>query len=239
MIVAIIPARGGSKRVPRKNIREFHGRPMIAWPIEAAKRSGCFDRIIVSTDDEEIARIALAEGVEVPFMRPDELSDDFTGTVPVIAHAVEWLQAHGAAVRVACCIYPTAAFLDPEALRRGGQELQESGADYAFTVAPYRHPIERALRIDARGRAALAEASHRSTRTQDLQPSFYDAGQFYWGTGEAWMGRRPILGGDAIPLPVGVMVAPDIDTEDDWIFAECLFSAFESRRNEAEERHGT
>ena len=155
MIVAIIPARGGSKRVPRKNIREFHGRPMIAWPIEAAKRSGCFDRIIVSTDDEEIAKIALAEGVEVPFLRPAELSDDFTGTVPVIAHAVEWLQAHGAAVRVVCCIYPTAAFLDPEALRRGGQELQESGADYAFTVAPYRHPIERALRIDARGRAAV------------------------------------------------------------------------------------
>ena len=147
MILAVIPARGGSKRIPRKNIKPFCGKPMIAWSIEAARLSGCFDRIIVSTDDAEIVNVARAHGAEVPFVRPPELSDDHTGTIPVIAHAIAWQNTHGQAVSQACCIYATAHFVQAADLQRGLQTLQSSGADYAFSVTSYAFPIQRAIRI--------------------------------------------------------------------------------------------
>jgi CMP-N-acetylneuraminic acid synthetase len=137
MNVAIIPARGGSKRIPRKNIKEFCGKPMIAWSIEAAQKSGVFDRIIVSTDDEEIAEVAREYGAEVPFMRPEELSNDYAGTIPVIRHATEWLIEKGCAVEYVCCIYATAPFIHAQDVQRGLNMLQQQNGDYAFTVTRY------------------------------------------------------------------------------------------------------
>jgi N-acylneuraminate cytidylyltransferase len=147
MRLAVIPARGGSKRIPRKNIKVFRGKPMIAWSIEAALQSGCFDRVIVSTDDSEIAQVAKAHGAEVPFIRPLELADDYTGTIPVIVHATKWQNENGQAATEVCCIYATAPFVQAEDLQRGLQLLQSSGADYAFSVTSYAFPIQRAIRI--------------------------------------------------------------------------------------------
>src|SRR5690554_3684916 len=141
MRLAIIPARGGSKRIPRKNIKPFCGKPMIAWSIEAAHLSGCFDRIIVSTDDDEIAAIARTHGAQTPFKRPAELADDHTATIPVIAHAIEWMRQHEAPVEFACCIYATAPFIRIKDLQRGLDVLRNSGADYAFSVTSYPFPI--------------------------------------------------------------------------------------------------
>ncbi|MEB3209502.1 MAG: pseudaminic acid cytidylyltransferase, partial [Synechococcus sp.] len=155
MKLAIIPARGGSKRIPRKNIKPFCGKPMIAWSIEAARQSGCFDRIIVSTDDAEIADVARAHGAEIPFMRPPELSDDHTGTIPVIAHAIDWMHRNAGPVELCCCIYATALFVQAEDLQRGFNVLQHSGADYAFSVTSYAFPIQRAIRITEEKRVEM------------------------------------------------------------------------------------
>ncbi|WP_257292348.1 pseudaminic acid cytidylyltransferase, partial [Endozoicomonas sp. ONNA1] len=155
MNVAIIPARGGSKRIPRKNIREFCGKPMIAWSIEAALESGCFDRVIVSTDDETIAEVARQFGAETPFSRPAALSDDFTGTLPVIRHAVEWLIQSGIAINYACCLYATAPFVSAESIREGHRKLLESGCNFALTVTSFAFPIQRALKINEGGRLEM------------------------------------------------------------------------------------
>lgn len=145
MKLAIIPASGGSKRIPRKNIKQFCGNPMISYSIGAALSSGAFDHVIVSTDDIEIAEVARAHGAEVPFMRPAELSDDYTGTIPVIAHAIEWVARNFAPVELACCIYATAPIVCPEDIQRGLRTLLESGCEYAFFVTNYSFPIQRAI----------------------------------------------------------------------------------------------
>lgn len=167
--VAVIPARGGSKRIPRKNIRDFCGKPMIAWPIEAAMESGCFDRIIVSTDDREISELAMELGAEVPFVRPAELSNDYAGTLPVIRHAVDWLQRNGEQIEYACCIYATAPFISSEDIQRGLALIQMERASYAFSVTSYSFPIQRAIRITERGRVAMFHPEHFNTRSQDLE----------------------------------------------------------------------
>ena len=179
MKLAIIPARGGSKRIPRKNIRIFCGKPMIAWSIEAAQASGCFDHIIVSTDDDEIAEVARASGAEVPFIRPPELSDDHIGTTPVIAHAIDWINRNAGIADFACCLYATAPFVQAGDLRRGFDVLQQSGADYAFSVTSYAFPIQRAIRITSDHRVEMFNREHFNTRSQDLEEAFHDAGQFY------------------------------------------------------------
>ena len=155
MRIAVIPARGGSKRIPRKNIRPFCGKPMIAWSIEAARASGCFDRIIVSTEDEEIADVARQSGAEVPFVRPPELADDSTGTVAVIKHAIEWCAGQGIEPDPVCCIYATAPFLRPADLQAGLDLLMAEQCDYAFAVTGYAAPIQRALRVSGNGRVAM------------------------------------------------------------------------------------
>lgn len=223
MKLAIIPARGGSKRIPRKNIKTFCGKPMIAWSIEAAKISGCFDRIIVSTDDNEIAEIARTQGAEVPYMRPPELSDDGTGTIPVIAHAIDWMKSNAGEVDFACCIYATAPFIRAEDLRRGFVVLQRSRADYAFSVTSYAFPIQRAIRITADQRVAMFNPEHFTTRSQDLEEAFHDAGQFYWGRSAAWLGGKPLFSHDAAPVPLPRYRVQDIDTAEDWERAEVLF----------------
>lgn len=228
MRVAIIPARGGSKRIPRKNIREFCGKPMIAWSIEAAKASGCFDTIIVSTDDQEIAGTAKKYGAKVPFVRPPELSDDYTGTIPVIRHAIQWLETHVGKVDYACCIYATAPFVSVQDLQAGWSLINGAEHDYAFSVTSYAFPIQRAIRINEQGRVAMFNPEHFMTRSQDLEEAWHDAGQFYWGTAEAWCEERTIFGEGAVPVKVPRHRVQDIDTPEDWTRAEWLFRALQA-----------
>ena len=225
MRLAVIPARGGSKRIPRKNIRKFAGKPIIAWSIEAARASGCFDRILVSTDDEEIAAVAREHGAEAPFTRPAELADDHVGTVPVIAHAVRWQEEQGDAVTAACCIYATAPFCRAENLREGLRLLEQGGADYVFPVAGYGFPIQRAVRLDAEGRVGMFQPEHGATRSQDLEPAYHDAGQWYWGTRDAWLEGRPIFAPDSRAVVLPASRVQDIDTPEDWARAELMFRA--------------
>ena len=223
MKLAIIPARGGSKRIPRKNIKPFAGKPMIAWSIEAALASGCFDRVIVSTDDAEIADVARAHGAEVPFMRPTELSDDHTGTVSVVAHAVEWMGKHVGPVEFACCLYATAPFVQTQDLRQGLDMLQRSGAQYAFSVTSYAFPIQRAIRIRTDERVEMLNPEHFNTRSQDLEEVFHDAGQFYWGLSNAWLNHLPIFSHDSVPVRLPRERVQDIDNPEDWSVAELKF----------------
>ena len=229
MKLAIIPARGGSKRIPRKNIKPFCGKPMIAWSIEAALESGCFDRIIVSTDDEEIAEVARQYGAEVPFMRPLELSDDHTGTIPVIRHAIETINSQGRAVEQACCLYATAPFIRAEDLRRGLEILQGSGGDYAFSVTSYAFPIQRAIRLTPEGRVEMFNPEHFSTRSQDLEEAYHDAGQFYWGRADAWLQGKMIFSPASLPVMLPRHRVQDIDTPEDWVRAEWLFKAMQAQ----------
>lgn len=231
MKIAVIPARGGSKRIPRKNIKLFCGKPMIAWSIDAAVRSGCFYRVIVSTDDAEIAEVAKAHGAEVPFVRSPELSDDHTGTVPVIAHAIEWQNAHGALVSQACCIYATAPFVRSSDLQRGLEVLQTTGADYAFSVTSYAFPIQRAIRITPERRVEMFQAEHFHTRSQDLEEAWHDAGQFYWGRPQAWLAHKPLFSPDSAPVPLPRHRVQDIDTPEDWERAEWMFKALQQAQS--------
>ena len=225
MRLAVIPARGGSKRIPRKNVREFCGRPMIAWSIAAARESGCFDRIVVSTEDDEIADVARAAGACVPFRRPADLSDDHTGTVPVVAHAVRWVRQAGFDPGNICCIYATAPFIRPEDLQSGLALLDETGGDFAFSVTSYAFPIQRALRRTAQGRVEMFAPKHARTRSQDLEPAWHDAGQFYWGRAAAWLADTPILSAASLPVILPRHRVQDIDTPEDWERAEWLFRA--------------
>lgn len=228
MKLAIIPARGGSKRIPRKNIKPFCGKPMIAWAIEAARESACFDRIIVSTDDSEIADIARDHGVEVPFLRPVELSGDHTGTIPVIAHAIRWQQRHGGSPSAVCCIYATAPFIRAEDLQRGLKLLEQAGCDYVFSVTSYAFPIQRAIRTTAENRIEMFSPEHFHTRSQDLEEAYHDAGQFYWGRAEAWLQGRVIFGPASCPVLLPRHRVQDIDTPEDWVRAEWMFKAMQA-----------
>lgn len=229
MKLAIIPARGGSKRIPRKNIKPFCGKPMIAWSIEAAQESGCFDRVIVSTDDAEIAEVARQYGAEVPFMRPLELSDDHTGTIPVIRHAIETINSQGRSVEQACCLYATAPFIQAEDLRRGLELLQGSGGNYAFSVTSYAFPIQRAIRLTPEGRVEMFNPEYFNTRSQDLEEAYHDAGQFYWGRADAWLQGKMIFSPASLPVMLPRYRVQDIDTPEDWVRAEWMFKAMQAQ----------
>lgn len=224
--IAIIPARGGSKRIPRKNIKTFHGRPMIAYSIRAALDSGLFARVIVSTDDAEIAEVARACGAEVPFMRPAALADDHAGTAEVIQHAVGSLCEQGEVFTYACCLYATAPFVTPEYLARGLELLEEHpDKAYAFTVTDFASPVQRALRLRADGGVESLYPEFYETRSQDLEPAFHDAGQFYWGRTEAWEQGAPLHAPHSLPVRLPRHRVQDIDTPEDWQRAELLYEA--------------
>lgn len=231
MRVAIIPARGGSKRIPRKNVRAFYGKPMLAWSIAAAQESGCFDRIVVSTDDREIASVAQGLGAEIPFLRPAELADDYTDTIAVIAHAIEALQAQGSAVAAACCIYATAPFVRAQDIQRGLRVLEESKAGFAFSVTSYAFPIQRAIRINCDNRVEMFQPENFNKRSQDLEEAWHDAGQFYWGSVGAWLSRQPLFSAQSAPVTLPRYRVQDIDTPEDWRRAELLFEVL--RRDNA------
>jgi N-acylneuraminate cytidylyltransferase len=220
--ICLIPARGGSKRIPRKNIRQFGGKPMIAWSIAAAQCAGCFDRIIVSTDDEEIAAVATSHGAEVPFLRPAHLANDHATTQSVVLHAVEWCEEHGLSVAVVCCLYATAPFVQPGDLVKASRLLDHAPPySFAFTATSFPFPIQRAIRIDAAGRSSMFQPEFFNTRSQDLEEAYHDAGQFYLARPSAWANTTNIFD-DGCPLLLPRSRVQDIDTEEDWQRAELL-----------------
>ena len=224
MNIAIIPARGGSKRIPRKNIRNFAGRPMIAWAIEAARTSNLFTHIIVSTEDEEIAEISRSNGAETPFMRPQRLADDHTATVPVIAHAVDFCTNLGWEFDYACCIYPGSPLMQASDLAAALQLARDRQAHFVYPVAEYAHPVQRAMRQLPNGSMQFLQPEFELVRTQDLEKTYHDAGQFYWGQSSAWVaGRKMHTEGLGMPIPNWRVI--DIDSEDDWLRAEMMFKA--------------
>ena len=225
MRLAVIPARGGSKRIPRKNVKLFHGKPMIAWSIEVAKKSGCFDQILVSTDDSEIAEIAISYGADAPFIRPAELSDDFTGTQPVISHAIEWKIKNGEKPSEVCCIYATAPFLSANDLVRGHLLLNQEDCDYSFSATSYAFPIQRSFRVTSSKRVEMFFPEYFESRSQDLEDAYHDAGQFYWGKVDAWAKDEPIFSLKASPVILPRHLVQDIDTPNDWLRAELMFKA--------------
>ena len=225
MTLCIIPARGGSKRVPHKNIRLFHGKPMICWSIEAAQQSGVFDKIIVSTDSDEIARIAEEAGASVPFRRPSELADDHATTADAMVHAIDWYQEqypeNNQDMLAVCCCYATSPLLVPEDIAKGLKQLE--GHDFVVPVTTFAHPVQRAVRITHDGSLSMIDSEQYRTRSQDLEEAWHDCGQFYWGTASAWRSRTSPYDMRACPLPIPRWRVQDIDTEEDWQRAEAMF----------------
>jgi N-acylneuraminate cytidylyltransferase len=233
MNVAIIPARGGSKRIPRKNIRPFLGQPMIAYAITAARTSGCFARIIVSTDDQEIAEVAREWGAEVPFLRPATLADDHTGTSAVIRHALQWLAEQGCHPEFTCCIYATTPLLLAGDLAAALARLKNApDKSFAFSVTSYAYPIQRALCFDATGALRMCFPEHGPSRSQDLARVVHDAGQFYWGRSAAFLNHLSIFSAHAIPFELPRYRVQDIDDEEDWKRAELMAKALRAEQAE-------
>ena len=225
MKIAVIPARGGSKRIPRKNIRMFCGKPIIAYSIAAARQTGLFDQIVVSTDDEEVASVSRECGATTPFIRPKEIADDFTGTNAVVKHAVAWFKGQAREVTHACCIYATAPLVQARFIVEGYDALSRSDAAFAFSVTSYAFPIQRAVRVTADGRVDSFYPEHRMTRSQDLEPAYHDAGQFYWGTARAFLDDMPLFSPRSIGVILPRHLVQDIDTSEDWDQAELMYRA--------------
>jgi pseudaminic acid cytidylyltransferase len=224
MKIAVIPARGGSKRIPRKNIKMFNGKPMIAWAITIAKESGLFDHIIVSTDDDEISNIAKQWGAETPFERPEDLSDDLTPTVPVIAHAVKSCIDLGWPVEYVCCIYPCAPFLQVDDLIMAFDLIDKKSAEFVYPVTEYAHPVQRAMRQLPSGQMQFLNPEFELTRTQDLELAYHDSGQFYWGKASSWLEHKK-MHSDGLGMPIPNWRIVDIDSDDDWSRAELIFKS--------------
>ncbi len=225
MKIAIIPARGGSKRIPRKNIKAFHGKPMIAYSIEAAIASGCFDKVLVSTDDVEIVNVAKEYGAQVPFLRPADISDDHATTMDVMAHAIRWCEDEGWNVEAVCCLYATAPFVLPKDLQEGYRLLQDSGVQFAFSATSFPFPIQRAIKLDEQGAVSMFSPENEQVRSQDLEEAYHDAGQFYWGQTNAFLNKLSIFSPHSKAVPLPRCRVQDIDTQEDWELAEALYSA--------------
>jgi N-acylneuraminate cytidylyltransferase len=223
MKLCVIPARGGSKRIPRKNIKPFLGKPIIAYSIQSALQSGLFDRVVVSTDDAEIAEVAQAYGAEVPFLRPDELSGDFVGTIPVIQHAAQWHQDQGFDLQSVCAIYATAPFVTVEDLQKAYKVLISNRCDYVFSAAEFESPIQRAFKVNNLGRIEMMYPEYLDARSQDLTTGYFNAGQFYWGRAQAWLAGKRVLVSDSIPYIIPSGRVQDIDNPKDWHLAELMY----------------
>jgi pseudaminic acid cytidylyltransferase len=225
MNIAVIPARGGSKRIPRKNIKSFNGKPMISYAITAAQKSGLFKHVLVSTDDKEIAEIARAYGAETPFVRPIELADDYAATVPVIAHAIKACENDGWKFSNVCCIYPGVPFIEAADLKGALQHLKDGVVDYCFPITEFPSAIQRALKRDTAGVLHPFYPENELTRTQDLEPAYFDAGQFYWGKKEAWV-NNPRIHSNGVGYVIPSWRVVDIDTPEDWDRAERIFNSY-------------
>lgn len=227
MNIAIIPARGGSKRIPGKNIKDFFGQPMIAYAIRAAEESSLFDHIVVSTDCKNIRKIALSFGAQVPFERPSALSDDLTGTAPVVHHAINWLKAEWQLEPdYICCIYPTAPFLLGRDLQEAFESLiAQADKSFSFSVTRYAFPVQRALTFNENNQIKMLFDEHSGTRSQDLGEVFHDAGQFYWGKTQAFLDNHPMFSEYSIPHFLPRSRVMDLDDQEDWIEAELMYEA--------------
>ena len=223
--VAIIPARGGSKRIPRKNIKLFHGKPLIAYSIEVALKTGLFEKVVVSTEDGEIAEIAKKYGAEVPFKRPDSLADDYTGSGVVVAHALDTLKARGETYDYLCTLYATAPLLQCKYLKEGFEVLKNSNAQNAFGVASMPSPIQRSFKITQEGRCEMFWPENMNKRSQDLEKAYHDAGQFWW-TKLFVKSTESMFGKDSIPIILPRYLVQDIDTPEDWETLEMVYSSF-------------
>ena len=223
MNVAVILARGGSKRIPRKNIKQFCGKPMISWPIELAKESGLFEHIIVSTDDEEIAKISKKYGAEVPFIRPDKLSDDYVGIIDVIDHAVTWMYEQKWQPETVCCMYATSVFLTVNDLNKGYKMLTMGEWSYTFSATDFEYPIFRSFKDHPNGGVEMFFPEYFEKRSQDLPVALHDAAQFYWGVPNSWTNKLKLFESHSYPIKIPRWRVQDIDTEDDWKQAEILF----------------
>jgi len=228
LTICVIPARGGSKRIPRKNIKSFCGKPMIQWSIEAAQKSGIFDEIIVSTDDDEIKYISEKLGAYVPFIRPSSLSDDYTTSVDVVAHATNWALDNNLEAEIVCCIYATAPFVRQSDLINAFKIINSENWSYVLSVGEYSSPILRSFKQGLTGGLEMYFPEHFEKRSQDLEPALFDAGMFYMGTSEAWIQKLKIFGNHSYPYKIPHWRIQDIDTSDDWIRAEILAQNLET-----------
>ena len=225
MITCLIPARGGSKRIKGKNIRPFHGFPIIAWSIEVAKSSGLFDRVVVSTDASDIAGIAQKFGAETPFQRSAKLSDDFTGTSEVVCDAAKRLGLDKVDDSIICCLYPTAPFVTESSLEQGLANLADRSVTYSFSATEYRFPVQRSFRMNDAGRVEMLFPEHFHSRSQDLPTCYHDAGQFYFAHTMTWLSDDSIFGSNSCPVSIPHYLVQDIDTPADWAQAEVMFGA--------------
>lgn len=225
MNLCVIPARGGSKRIRKKNIKHFAGKPLLAHSIEAAQSSTLFEEVIVSTDDEEIATVARELGASVPFMRPHSLSDDFTGTGLVVAHAIEECGKSGLLPDFVCCIYATAPMLDSNDVAKGLHLLQSGEWSYVFSATSFESSVFRGFMQLHHGGLEMLFPEHADTRSQDLSEIYHDAGQFYWGRRQSWLDGEPVFGTHSTIVKLPRWRVQDIDTEEDWTRAELMYRA--------------
>ncbi len=226
MNVCIIPARGGSKRIIKKNIKNFCGKPIISYPIYEAIKSKLFDRVIVSTDNEEIQQIAKRHGAEVPFTRPSEISDDYTSTIEVIKHGIEFIQEKEK-INYVCCLYPTAVFIKSKDLIDGKNFLESNhSSSILLTAKKYSHPLKRSFFINENGKSETLFDEYLNSRTQDLDDFYHDAGQFYYGKSSEWLKISNLINND-IPFILPYWRVHDIDTLEDWKRAELIFKILE------------
>ena len=226
-VVAIIPARGGSKRIPNKNIKLFAGQPIISYSIRVAQETGLFDRIIVSTDSLEIAATAREYGAHVPFLRPAELANDFVGTARVVCHAIEWLAQDGNQPEFICCIYATAPFIQASYLKQGYDKLVSSDVTSVFSVTTYPYPIYRSLKITENDHIKMIWPEYENIRSQDLSEAYHDAGQFYWVNTNKFMKEKALFAKDSLPVILPRYLVQDIDTPEDWETAEKMYSVLQ------------
>lgn len=226
--VAIITARGGSKRIPRKNIREFCGKPILAYSINAALSAGIFDTVMVSTDDNEIAEIARSYGAEVPFMRSEATANDYAATNDVVKEVLDTYAKHGECFDIACCIYPTAPFLTGETLKKAVELLEENQADSVIPVVRFGFPPQRSVVVEE-GMLQFKWPEYMFSRSQDLQPFYHDAGQFYCMRTESFLAENRLFMTKTVPLELSEMEVQDIDNEVDWKLAELKYQLIHDR----------
>lgn len=220
--IAIITARGGSKRIPRKNIRDFCGRPIIAYSIKAALESAVFDEVMVSTDDEEIADISRKEGAKVPFLRSEETSNDYAVTSDVIKEVLDTYIRNGRKFDYGCCIYPTAPFITAEKLRSAMSVIEKQGVDTVIPIAQYSFPPQRAVVIED-GTVKMQFPENLNVRSQDLPPIYHDCGQFYAFKVSSFLRSGKLMDGNVFPVVMGNLEVQDIDTLEDWEIAEMKY----------------
>lgn len=221
MNICVIPARGGSKRIKKKNIKNFQGKPIIYYPIKEALKSNIFDEIIVSTDDNEIEEIALKYGAKVPFKRPSEISGDMSNTLEVILHSIQFKELKNQ-IDFVCCLYPTAVFIKSFDLQKAFDLSKKQSSNIVLCAVEYSHPIERSFTLDQNGFTKLRFKNFANSRTQDLKQTFHDAGQFYFGSSLTWKNTENIIN-NALPYKIPSWRVIDIDTIDDWERAELIY----------------